>query len=77
MYRKTIYHIFYIYIYMHIKSFSLKKELNLEVKFIFFFFFFLLLRAALAAYVGSKARGLIGATSAGLHHSQSHSNTGS
>ena len=39
------------------------------------FFFFLLFRAALAAYGGSQARGLVGATAAGLH--RSHSNIGS
>jgi len=38
-----------------------------------FFFFFGLFRAALAAYGGSQARGQIGATAAGLHHS--HGNT--
>ena len=36
-------------------------------------FFFVFSRAAPAAYGGSQARGLIGAVSAGLHHS--HSNT--
>ena len=44
--------------------------------FLFFFFFFLsfcLFRATPAAYGGSLAGGLIGATAAGLHHS--HSNT--
>ena len=44
---------------------------------LFFFFFFLsfvfcLFRAALPAYGGSQARGLIGAPAAGLHHSHSH-----
>ena len=39
---------------------------------VFFFFFS---RAALTAYGGSQARGLIGAVAAGLHHS--HSNSGS
>ena len=39
------------------------------------FFVFCLFRAAPAAYEGSQARGQIGATSAGLHHS--HSNAGS
>ena len=39
------------------------------------FFFFFLLLAAPAAYGGSQARGSIGATAAGLHHS--HSNAGS
>ena len=37
-------------------------------------FFFLLFRATSSAYGVSQARGLIGATAAGLHHS--HSNTG-
>ena len=36
-------------------------------------FWFLLFRAAPMEYGGSQARGLIGATAAGLHHS--HSNT--
>ena len=40
-----------------------------------FFFFFWLLRAALAAFGSSQARGRIGATAAVLHHSRS--NTGS
>ena len=35
----------------------------------------LLFRAALVAYGGSQARGRIGATAAGLHHS--HGNAGS
>ena len=35
----------------------------------FFFFFFGLFRAAPMTYGGSQARGLIGATAAGLHHS--------
>ena len=39
----------------------------------FFFFFFLLFRAALEAYGVSQARGQIGATSAGLHHSNTRS----
>ena len=42
---------------------------------VFTFFFFLVFRAALTAYGGSQARGLIGATAAG--HSHSHSNAGS
>ena len=37
------------------------------------FFFFLLFRAALTAYGGSQARGLIEGTAAGLCHSHSHS----
>ena len=41
----------------------------------FFFCLFAISKAALAAYGGSQARGLIGAGAAGLH--QSHSNTGS
>ena len=40
-----------------------------------FFFFFLLFGAALTAYGSSQARGQIGATATGLHHS--HSNVGS
>ena len=42
---------------------------------IFIFIFFVFSRAALVAYGGSQARGLIGAVAAGLHHS--HSNLGS
>ena len=41
---------------------------------IFFFGLFAFSRAVPAAYGGSQARGLIGATAAGLHHSHSHSN---
>ena len=41
----------------------------------FFFFFFGLFRAALRTYGCSQAKGQIGATAAGLHHS--HSNPGS
>ena len=37
----------------------------------FFFFFFCLFRAAPSAYGSSQARGPIGATAAGLHHSHS------
>ena len=40
-----------------------------------FILFFAVFRAAPAAYRGSQAKGLIGATAAGLHHS--HSNVGS
>ena len=36
------------------------------------FFFFCLFRATSAAYGGSQARGIIGATAAGLHHSHSN-----
>ena len=39
------------------------------------FFFFLLFRPAPSAYGGSQAKGPVGATAAGLHHSRS--NTGS
>ena len=42
---------------------------------VFFFYLFAFSRAASAAYVGSQARGLIGAVATGLHHS--HSNAGS
>ena len=41
----------------------------------FLFLIFGLFRAVLVVYVSSQARGPIGATAAGLHHS--HSNTGS
>ena len=41
----------------------------------FFYFLFCLFRAEPTAYGGSRARGLIGATAATLHHS--HSNVGS
>ena len=42
---------------------------------LFYLFIFLLFRAAPSAYGGSRARGSIGASAAGLH--QSHSNGGS
>ena len=42
--------------------------------FFFFFWYFVFSRATPAAYVGSQARGLIGAVAAGL--CQSHSNSG-
>ena len=42
---------------------------------VFFFFFWVFSRAALKAYGGSQARGLIGTVGAGLHHS--HGNVGS
>ena len=42
---------------------------TLSPAFFFFFFCFWLFRAALVAYGGSKARGLIGAVAAGLHRS--------
>ena len=48
---------------------------SLEVKNSFssssFFFSFLLIRAALSTYGVSQTRGLIGAITAGLHHSHS------
>ena len=56
--QKTI----YIYIYMYIK----------EIIYIYIYFFFGLFafsRAAPGAYGGSRARGLIQAVAAGLHHS--------
>ena len=43
--------------------------------FFLLFFLFLVFRAASEAYGSSQARGRIGATAAGLHHS--HSNVGS
>ena len=50
------------------------KDLGKESKFSFnlFFFFLLLFRAAPEVYGGSQARGQIGATAAGLHHSHSN-----
>ena len=39
---------------------------------LFFFCFVLFFRTALAAYGSSQARGLIGATPVGLHHSHSN-----
>ena len=47
----------------------------MPVYFLIFKNFFCLFRAAPAAYGGSQAKGQIGATAAGLHHS--HSNAGS
>ena len=41
---------------------------DLDISFVFSFFF----RATPAAYGGSQARGLIGAITAGLHHSHSN-----
>ena len=44
------------------------------ISFIYFlaFFFLAVFRAAPAAYGGSRARGLVGAVAAGLHHSHSN-----
>ena len=47
------------------------KEIS-QVLLFFFFLSFCLFRAAPVAYRGSQARGPIGATAAGLHHSHSH-----
>ena len=52
---------------------TLAQYAFLSSNILFFFSFFL--RATLAAYGSSQARGLIRAIAAGLHHS--HSNTGS
>ena len=54
-----------------------KKKKRKEMPFFFLFFFclFAFARAALSAYGGSQARGLIRAIAAGLR--QSHSNEGS
>ena len=53
------------------------RKYNANFSFVFCFLLFVLSfsRAALAAYGGSQARGLIGGVAAGL--CQSHSNTGS
>ena len=53
----------------------LQKEPGTLERVFTFLGFFWLFRAALAAYGGSQARGRIGTTAAGLHHS--HSNAGS
>ena len=45
--------------------------------FIFYFLKFWLFKAAPMAYGSSQARGPIGASAAGLHHSHSHSHAGS
>ena len=61
-----------------IHTYSMSSNLALMISFIYIYLFvhlFLLLKAALEAYGGSLARGLIGATAAGLRHS--HSNAGS
>ena len=50
-------------------------KVHKHLLFFFFFFFFGLFTAIPAAYGGSRARGLIGAIAASLHHS--HSNVGS
>ena len=53
--------------------FCLLGELTLLSVFIFLFFcLFAISWAAPMAYGGSEARGQIGATAAGLHHSHSH-----
>ena len=49
----------------------ISAEPQQELPTLFFGGFFLLFRAAPEAYGGSQARGLIGATAAGLHHSHS------
>ena len=43
---------------------------DISVQIAFFFWWGVLFKAATAAYGGSQARGWIGATAAGLHHSQ-------
>ena len=52
-----------------VNSFSWGSLLLLCFLFLFFSFFFLLFRATPVAYGDSQARGPIGATAAGLHHS--------
>ena len=46
--------------------------LNVNLNFLILIFIFLLFRAAPAAYGDFQARGRIGATAAGLHHSNSN-----
>ena len=57
------------------KNVSLKQMYTFEVEILIkdtFFFLFVFSRAAPEAYGGSQARGQIGATAAGLHHSHSN-----
>ena len=54
------------------KSFNFNQNV-IVLYTVLYFFFFLLFRAAPAVNGGAQARGQIGATAAGLHHS--HSNT--
>ena len=58
--QKLIYFLYHLLVINNLKCF-------------YFLFIFLLFRAAPSVYGGSQARGLLGATAAGLHHS--HSNT--
>ena len=51
-------------------AFAVFLEMNITLGFLFFFSF-CLFRAVPTAYGGSRARGLIGAVAAGLHHSHS------
>ena len=51
--------------------FTIRQKPQPEI-FSFSFLFYLLFRAAHSAYGGSQARGPIGATAAGLHHSHSN-----
>ena len=52
-------------------SFLLMAEYY-SIVYMYHIFFFLLFRTAPTAYGGSRARGLIRATAAGLHHSHSN-----
>ena len=62
-------------IYTSLTLFSVSLVFSMKfILFYFILFFFLLLRAAPVACGDSQARGQIGATAAGLHHS--HSNAG-
>ena len=68
--------VFILTLYFHaIKTGIILIYLLFFIYFYFYFLSFAISRAAPAAYEGSKARGLVGAVAAGLHHS--HSNTGS
>ena len=58
-----------------IKKLFMKRLEGDDVRHFYFILFFWLFRATPSAYESSQARGLIGATAAGLHHR--HSNAGS
>ena len=58
-----------------VKRADVNVGVHLSLSLSLFFLSFVLFKGCSWAYVGSQARGLIGATAAGLH--RSHSNAGS